>query len=86
MQKSSSSSTHPVYIRCGDGVVMTGFRQYKGHLMRSTHLHTCNTLHEDTTTIMRSFIGGFLQTRSVDVINRVSFSHKAPGIGKLRNL
>jgi hypothetical protein len=85
-QKSSSSSTHHVYIRRGDGVVMTGFRQYKGRLVHSTRLHTCNTLHEDTTTIMRSLIRGFLQTRSVDVINRVSFSHKAPGIDELRNL
>jgi hypothetical protein len=85
-QKSSYSSTHHVYIRRGDGVVMTGFRQYKGHLVHSTRLHTCNTLHEDMTTIMRSLIRGFLQTRSVDVINRVSFSHKAPGISELRNL
>jgi hypothetical protein len=38
------------------------------------------------TTITRSLIRGFLQTRSVDVINRVSFSHKAPGIGELHNL
>jgi hypothetical protein len=83
-KKSSSSSTHPVYIRRGDGVVMTGFRQYKGHLMHSTHLHTCNTLHEDTTTITHSLIGGFLH--SIDVINRVSLSHKALGIGELRNL
>jgi hypothetical protein len=30
-RKLSSSLTHPVYIWYGDGVVMTGFRQYKGH-------------------------------------------------------
>jgi hypothetical protein len=54
--------------------------------MHSTHLHMSNTLHEDMTTITRSLIGGFLQTRSVDVINRASFSQTAPGIGKLRNL
>jgi hypothetical protein len=65
---------------------MTGFRQYKGHLMHSTRLHTCNTLHEDTMAIVRSLIGGFLQTRSVDVINQASFSHKAPRIGELHNL
>jgi hypothetical protein len=29
--KSSSSSTHHVYIRHGDGVVMIGFQQCKGH-------------------------------------------------------
>jgi hypothetical protein len=34
----------------------------------------------------RSLIGGFLQTRSVDVINQASFFHKAPGIGELHNL
>jgi hypothetical protein len=42
-----------------------------------------NALHEDMMTITRSLIGGFLQTRSVDVINRVSFSHKALRIGEL---
>jgi hypothetical protein len=31
---------------------------------------TSNTIHEDTTTITRSLIRGFLQTCSVDVINR----------------
>jgi hypothetical protein len=76
-QKSSSSSTHPVYIRRGDGVVMTGFRQYKGYLMHSTCLHTCNTLHEDMTTIARSLIGYFLHTHSIDVINPASFFRKA---------
>jgi hypothetical protein len=45
-----------------------------------------NTLQEDMTTIKRSLIGGFLQTRSVDVINRVSFFHKAPRIDELHNL
>jgi hypothetical protein len=45
-----------------------------------------NTLHEDMTTIVRSLIEGFLQTRSVDVINRVSFSHKDPRISELHNL
>jgi hypothetical protein len=54
--------------------------------MHSTHLHMSNTLHEDMTTITRSLIGGFLQTRSVDVINQASFSHKALGIGELHNL
>jgi hypothetical protein len=34
-------------------------------------------------TITRSLIRGFIQTRSVDVIIWVSFSHKAPGIGEL---
>jgi hypothetical protein len=42
-----------------------------------------NALHEDVMTITRSLIGGFLQTRSVDVINWVSFSHKALRIGEL---
>jgi hypothetical protein len=45
-----------------------------------------NILHEDMTTIMGSLIGGFLQTRSVDVINPLNFSYKAPRIGELRNL
>jgi hypothetical protein len=62
---------------------MTEFRQYKGHLMHSTRLHTCNILHEDTMTITRSLIRHFLHTRSVVVINRMSFSHKAPKIGEL---
>jgi hypothetical protein len=51
--------------------------------MHSTHLHMSNTLHEDMTTITHSLIGGFLQTRSVDVISWVSFSHKAKKIGEL---
>jgi hypothetical protein len=85
-QKSSSSSTHPVHIRRGDSTVMIGLRQYKSHFMHSTHLHMSNTLHEDMMTIMRSLIEGFLQTRSVDVINRASFSCKAPRIGKPCNL
>jgi hypothetical protein len=42
-----------------------------------------NTLHEDMKTIVHSLIRGFLQTHSVDVINRASFSHKASGIGEL---
>jgi hypothetical protein len=54
--------------------------------MHSTHLHMSNTLHEDMTTIMHSLIGGFLQTRSIDVINRTSFSCKAPGITEPLNL
>jgi hypothetical protein len=54
--------------------------------MHFTNLHMSNTLLEDTTTITCSLIRGFLQTRSVDVINRVSFSHKASGIGELCNL
>jgi hypothetical protein len=54
--------------------------------MHSTHIHMSNTLHEDMMTITHSLIGCFLQTRSVDVINRASFSHKAPEIGELRNL
>jgi hypothetical protein len=82
-RKPSSSSTHPVYIRHGDGVVMIGFWQYKGHIMHFTHLHTSNTLHEDTMIITHSLIRGFLQTPSVDVINRVSFSYMAPGMGEL---
>jgi hypothetical protein len=45
-----------------------------------------NTLHEDMATIMRCLIGGFLHTRSVDVINRTSLSHKVSGIGELHNL
>jgi hypothetical protein len=45
-----------------------------------------NTLHEDMTTIVRCLIGGFLQTRSVDVINQMSLSHKVSGIGELHNL
>jgi hypothetical protein len=49
-----------------------------------SYIEASNTLHEDMTTIARSLIRGFLQTRSIDVINRVSSSHKAPGIGKLR--
>jgi hypothetical protein len=41
--------------------------------------HHCS----DMMTMTCSLIGGFLQTRSVDVINRVSLSHKALGIGEL---
>ena len=59
---------------------VTEFWQYKSHShhIRSTRTHsaTSNPLHEDTTTIARSLIGGFLQTRSVDVINRLC--HKRP--------
>jgi hypothetical protein len=58
--KSSSSSTHSVYIRRDDVAVMT--------------------------IIIRSLIRGFLQTYSVDVINRTSFSHNALKIGELCNL
>jgi hypothetical protein len=54
--------------------------------MHSTHLHMSNTLHEDMMTITRSLIGGFLQTRSIYVINQTSFSRKALGIGELHNL
>jgi hypothetical protein len=65
-QRSSSSSTHSVYIRRGDGVVMTGFRQYKSHLHAFHPQHiiyfieTSNTLHEDMMTITCSLIRGFL--------------------------
>jgi hypothetical protein len=65
---------------------MTGFRNTKVTLMHFTYLRMTNTLHEDMTTITRGLIGGFLQTRSVDVISRTSFSRKALGISKLRNL
>jgi hypothetical protein len=54
--------------------------------MHFTCLHTSNNLHEDMTTIMRSLIESFLQTRSVDVINQESFSQNASGIGELRIL
>jgi hypothetical protein len=40
----------------------------------------------DMMTMTHSLIGGFLQTHSVDVINRVSFSHKALEIGELYNI
>jgi hypothetical protein len=64
---------------------MTGFRNTKVTLMHFTYLRMTNTLHEDMT-ITRGLIGGFLQTRSVDIISRTSFSRKALGISKLRNL
>jgi hypothetical protein len=51
--------------------------------MHYTSLHTCNTLHKDTMAITHSLIGDFLHTRSVYIINRPSFSHRAPGIGEL---
>jgi hypothetical protein len=54
--------------------------------MHSTNLQMSNTLHEDMMTITRSLIGGFLQTRSVDVINQASFYSKAPEIDELRIL
>jgi hypothetical protein len=38
-RKSSSSSTHSVYIQRDDGVVMTGFQQYKSH-PHAFHPHT----------------------------------------------
>jgi hypothetical protein len=68
---------------------MTGFRQYKihphafhpQHIIYFTEMN--NTLCEDTMTITRSLIRGFLQTHSIDVINRASFSHKASGIREL---
>jgi hypothetical protein len=69
--------------------MITRFQQYKNHphAFHQQHIiyftETNNTLHEDKTSITRSLIGGFLQTRSVDIINRMSFSHKAPGIGEL---
>jgi hypothetical protein len=90
--KSSSSSTHPVRIWRGDDTVMTGFRQYKSHLHAFHPQHiiyfieTSNTFCEDMTTITHNLIGGFLQTRSVYVINQVSFSHKTSGIDELHNL
>jgi hypothetical protein len=58
----------------------------KATLMHSACLDMSNLLHEDMMTIMRSLIRGFLQTRSIDVINRMSFSHMAPRIDELRNL
>jgi hypothetical protein len=63
-----------------------GFINTKVTLMHSTHLQTSNTLHEYMMAIARNLIRGFPPTHSVDVINRTSFSHKAPGIGELRNL
>jgi hypothetical protein len=51
--------------------------------MHYTILHTCNTLHEDTITITRKLIGGFLHTRSVYIINRPNFSHRASEISEL---
>jgi hypothetical protein len=69
---------------------MTEFRQYKSHphAFHPQHIiyytKTFNILHEDMT-IARSLIVCFLQTRSVDVINRVIISHKALGIGELCN-
>jgi hypothetical protein len=76
-QKSSSSSTHHVHIRRGDDTVMTEFRQYKSHYHT---FHTWAILYMKT--ITHTLIRSFLQTRSVDIINRVCFSHKTPRIGE----
>jgi hypothetical protein len=62
---------------------MIEFQQYMSHPHTQRH---SNILCEDMPTITWSLIRGFLQTRSVDAINRVSFSHKALGIGELHYL
>jgi hypothetical protein len=61
-----SSSAHHVYIQRSDGVVMTGFQQYKRHLSAFHPQHiiyfteASNTPHEDTTIITCSLIESFL--------------------------
>jgi hypothetical protein len=64
-QKSSPSSTQPVYPRYDNGVVVTESRQYKRRIsIHTSSIHIIrDTLLYDMMTMTRSLIGGFLQTR-----------------------